>query len=168
MRQRLSFAQATVENPRLVLLDEPTNGLDPRGVVEMRGMIRALAERGATVLLASHLLAEVEVVCDRVVFMDRGRIVRDCGRTPATRHARAVLLGVSDESELALVAAVPGVVAVTRTGPKRVRLQTNDAVPAMVRTLVRAGIGIESIRPDVGTLEDVYLSTVGAAAECEQ
>lgn len=166
MRQRLSFAQATMENPRLLLLDEPTNGLDPRGVVEMRGLIRAVAERGATVLLASHLLAEVEVVCDRVLFVDSGRIVRDSERTAAVRSSRTVLLQVSDESDLGLVTATPGVIAIARIGPHHVRLQTDDAMPVMVRALVRAGVAIESIHPEVENLEDQYLSTVGAAAGC--
>lgn len=166
MRQRLSFAQATMERPRLLLLDEPTNGLDPRGVVEMRGMIRALAERGSTILLASHLLAEVEAVCDRVVFVHRGRIARVVGRAHASAHHRSMLLEVSDETELSLVTATPGVVASTRLGPRRVRVQTDDGVPVIVRALVHAGVGIESICPEVQSLEDVYLSTVGVAEEC--
>jgi ABC-2 type transport system ATP-binding protein len=166
MRQRLSLAQATMEDPRLLLLDEPTNGLDPRGLVEIRGMIRSLAERGATVLLASHLLSEVEAVCERVVLVDRGRIVRDFGPNPTSGHTREIVLQVADEADLAIVAALPGVVSSAPVGGHRVRLRIEDSVPVIVRALVRAGVEVESIHPASQKLEDAYLAAVGAAGEC--
>jgi ABC-2 type transport system ATP-binding protein len=75
MRQRLGIAVALVGSPRLLILDEPTNGLDPSGIVEIRELLRRLPERGVTVLVSSHLLAEVERMSDSVVVMDRGRLV---------------------------------------------------------------------------------------------
>jgi ABC-2 type transport system ATP-binding protein len=75
MRQRLSLAQATMEQPPLLLLDEPTNGLDPHGLVELRSRVAAEAARGAAVVMSSHALAEVEAVCAEVVLFDRGRVV---------------------------------------------------------------------------------------------
>jgi ABC-2 type transport system ATP-binding protein len=81
MLQRIGLAQAVIHNPRLVLLDEPTSALDPIGRREVRDLIRGLAARGMTVFLNSHLLSEVEMVCDRVAIIDRGRVVRS-GRLP--------------------------------------------------------------------------------------
>lgn len=75
MKQRLGLAIALLGSPRLVILDEPTNGLDPSGIVEIRGLISRLPERGVTVLVSSHLLSEVELMCDRVTIINRGRLV---------------------------------------------------------------------------------------------
>ena len=75
MKQRLGVAAALLPDPELCILDEPTNGLDPAGIREMRGVMRALADRGITVFVSSHLLAEIEAVCDHLVMIDSGRIV---------------------------------------------------------------------------------------------
>jgi ABC-type multidrug transport system ATPase subunit len=77
MKQRLGLAIALLGSPRLVILDEPTNGLDPSGIVEIRDLISKLPERGMTVLVSSHLLSEVELMCDRVTIINRGRLVAD-------------------------------------------------------------------------------------------
>jgi ABC-type multidrug transport system ATPase subunit len=77
MKQRLGLAIALLGNPRLVILDEPTNGLDPSGIVEIRDLISRLPERGVTVLVSSHLLSEVELMCDRVTIINRGRLVAE-------------------------------------------------------------------------------------------
>jgi lantibiotic transport system ATP-binding protein len=75
MRQRLGIAVALVGSPSLLILDEPTNGLDPFGIVEIRRLLRSLPERGVTVLVSSHLLPELELLSDSVVVMNRGRLV---------------------------------------------------------------------------------------------
>jgi ABC-2 type transport system ATP-binding protein len=134
--------------------------------VEIRGTIRTLSERGTTVLLASHLLGEVEAVCDRVVLVDQGRIARDLGCAISPAHFCDLLLEVSDESELALIASTPGIAACVRIGPRRMRLRVDDPVPVIVRALVHGGIGVESIGPSNERLEDIYLSTVGASDGC--
>jgi ABC-2 type transport system ATP-binding protein len=85
MRQRLGIALTLVGSPRLLILDEPTNGLDPRGIVEIRELVRRLPERGATVLVSSHLLAEVELMSDSVVVMDHGRLVAQGPLEPLLR-----------------------------------------------------------------------------------
>ena len=77
MKQRLGLAIALVGGPRLVVLDEPTNGLDPAGIVEIRKLIAALPEHGTTVLVSSHLLAEVQLMCDRAAIIHKGRLVAD-------------------------------------------------------------------------------------------
>jgi ABC-2 type transport system ATP-binding protein len=77
MKQRLGLAIALLGSPRLVILDEPTNGLDPSGIVEIRELISRLPERGVTVLVSSHLLSEVELMCDRVTILNRGKLVAE-------------------------------------------------------------------------------------------
>src|SRR5579863_1644160 len=75
MKQRLGVAAALLPDPELCILDEPTNGLDPAGIREMRQVMRGLADRGITVFVSSHLLAEIQTICDHLVMIDRGRIV---------------------------------------------------------------------------------------------
>jgi ABC-2 type transport system ATP-binding protein len=77
MRQRLGLAAAMLGRPPLLIIDEPTNGLDPAGIREIRGLLRGLAEDGTTVFMSSHLLAEVEQVCDRVAVIVRGRVIEE-------------------------------------------------------------------------------------------
>ncbi|MEV5754202.1 ABC transporter ATP-binding protein [Actinoallomurus sp. NPDC052308] len=94
MRQRLGLAAALLRDPALLVLDEPTNGMDPAGILEFRALLRALADDGMTVFLSSHLLAEVEQVCDRVAVMNRGRLVEQgpvAGLSTVRRRARVVL-----------------------------------------------------------------------------
>ena len=113
MRQRLGLAAALMRQPALLLLDEPTNGMDPAGIREFRALLRSLADAGTTVFLSSHLLAEVEQVCDRVAVLNRGRLVEE-GRTGELTSARTRIHVVLDESELtkarALLAAWPTVI----------------------------------------------------------
>ncbi len=87
MKQRLGVAAALLPTPKLVILDEPTNGLDPAGIREMRAIMRGLADRGITVFVSSHLLAEIEAICDHLVMIDSGRIVFQGGIDGAARRA---------------------------------------------------------------------------------
>ncbi len=110
MRQRLGIAASLLRNPRLLLLDEPATGLDPGGMRDMRRLVRRLADEGMTVLLSSHLLGEVEEVCNRVAIVRRGRVVYE-GEIAALTRAGAVLrLRTSDDAlALAVCEAQPGV-----------------------------------------------------------
>ena len=92
MRQRLSLAQATMERPQLLLLDEPTNGLDPHGVVLVRETLRANARAGAAVVISSHLLAEVETLCDRVLLLSGGRLAEEWDQSRAPGDLEAAYL----------------------------------------------------------------------------
>jgi ABC-2 type transport system ATP-binding protein len=144
MQQRLGIAQALVGDPALVLLDEPTSALDPAGRRTVRGLLEGLRERGVAVLLNSHLLSEVELICDRVVIVDRGRTLAE-----------------GPPAELA----VPGGVEIETAGGKR---QFPDArredVPELVALLVAEGERIFGVRVVTGTLEDAYLGLVGSRA----
>lgn len=159
MRQRLSLAQAIGESPSLLVLDEPTNGLDPSGIIAMHTLIRRLADEGMGVLLASHLLGEVEAVCDRVMLLKEGRVIRTL-RPFQDDLAPFVLLEVERESDLALVSSMSGVRVCRRLGPLLLRLELTEGVPATVRALAAAGVGIEAVYRDRDSLERVYLQEV--------
>lgn len=162
MRQRLSLAQAIGEHPPLVVLDEPTNGLDPRGIVEMRSLVRELADRdGMGVLLTSHLLGEVEAVCDRVILIDKGRARRVY--SPSDADVRSVMmLEVASPEDMDRVATVDALEVIGIGGPFRMRVRVHERVPDVVRALVHAGVDIEAIHRDENGLERAYMEAVGA------
>lgn len=162
MRQRLSLAQAIGERPRLVVLDEPTNGLDPQGIVEMRSLVRELADAdGMGVLLTSHLLPEVEAVCDRVILLHRGR-ARHVYEPATTLDSVVMVLEVASVEDVGRVASVDTVYVVGRDGPLRMRIRVREAVPDVVRKLVKADVGIEAIHRDSAGLERAYMESVSA------
>ncbi|HAL29560.1 MAG TPA: ABC transporter ATP-binding protein [Coriobacteriia bacterium] len=162
MRQRLSLAQAIGERPRLVVLDEPTNGLDPRGIVEMRSLVRELADvDGMGVLLTSHLLQEVEAVCDRVILLHHGR-AQHVYEPAATLDSVVMVLEVASVEDVGRVASVETVEVVGSDGPTRMRIRVREAVPDVVRMLVMADVGIEAIHRDSAGLERAYMQSVSA------
>jgi ABC-2 type transport system ATP-binding protein len=144
MQQRLGIAQALVGRPRLLMLDEPTSALDPVGRRIVRDLLAELRDRGVAVVLNSHLLSEVELVCDRVVILSGGRIV--AGGAPSD------------------LARPRGVEIETGSGPLRYPDARRDEVPAIVAELVETGQEVYEVRVLSSTLEDVYLEAVGAAA----
>jgi ABC-2 type transport system ATP-binding protein len=140
MQQRLGIAQALVGGPRLLLLDEPTSALDPVGRRIVRDLLEELRRRGVAVLLNTHLLSEVERVCDRVAIIDRGELLA---------------AGRPDE-----LASPRGVEVETDGGTQRFEGATRDDVPAIVERLVAAGERIYEVRLVRSTLEDAYLAVV--------
>lgn len=162
MRQRLSLAQAMIERPRLMLLDEPTNGLDPRGIVEMRGSIKRMAEEGCALVVSSHLLGEVEAVCSRVLLVDRGSVVGV--HAPGEASSRtAVVVELVYPGQRTLVASIPGVIVEEATTERRLRLSVVHGVPMLIRLLVDAGVEIDAVYPAKERLEDVYMTSLGGA-----
>jgi ABC-type multidrug transport system ATPase subunit len=157
MKQRLGVAAALLKDPELLILDEPTNGLDPAGMAEMRSFIRSLAQGGRTVVLSSHLMGEVEQVCDRVGVIRKGVLVAEGTveqlRGRATLRVRAEPLG-----EAALLAAgLPEVIEVTTNGAV-LELSADVATAAAInRALVTAGIEVSEISERRASLEDVFL-----------
>jgi ABC-2 type transport system ATP-binding protein len=142
MQQRLGIAQAMVGSPRMLLLDEPTSALDPEGRRTVRGLLEELRSRGVAVLLNSHLLSEVELVCDRVAIIARGEVVA-AGSPAELSHPG-------------------GVEVVTAGGTRRFALATREEVPRIVRELVAAGEEIYEVRVLTSSLEDAYLEAVGS------
>jgi ABC-2 type transport system ATP-binding protein len=138
MRRRIGLAQSLLHEPDLVVLDEPTNGLDPIGILRVKSMLRDLRDRGRTVLVSSHILPEMEDICDRVAILDRGRILAEgaLGDLLARpdRHLIAVRGPTPDPAEIAAL-----------LGPK--------------------GLRVESVRGDRATLEEVFLKVVEGRQE---
>jgi ABC-2 type transport system ATP-binding protein len=160
MRQRLGIAAALLRDPKLLLLDEPATGLDPGGMRDMRLLIRRLAEQGMTVMLSSHLLTEVEDVCNRVAIVRQGRIVYEGEIAELKRGAgtRYWLQTTDDERALAICGAQPGIADIT-TDHGRITFTANeDAAGALSQALVEAGVLIHAMAPQTVTLEDLFFS----------
>src|SRR3954452_15095892 len=165
MRQRLGVARALLADPKLLILDEPTNGLDPAGIHEFRGMIRGLVEEGRTVLLSSHLLDEVEKICDAVAIVDHGRIVMQGSLAELKGERETILIGASDGVRVqALLTGRPAVQSATET-PEGIRVTLRPGFPITVeeaaadinRFLVEAGIAVHRLESAHASLEERFL-----------
>ncbi len=158
MKQRLALAAALLTRPEMVILDEPTSGMDPAGILEIRALIRALADKdGVTVILASHQLDEVQRVCDRVAFLDRGRLVREGSVSELTAVHELLRLTVSPvEKALAVLGDKARV-----EGDAVLAAVDRAAAPALIKALVKAGVDITEARWIGGDLETVFLSLTG-------
>ena len=168
MRQRLGIAGALLRAPRLLLLDEPATGLDPAGMRDMRRLIRRLADEGMTVLLSSHLMGEVEELCDRVAIVSTGRVVyegalADLIETTAGRYE----LRTTDDGFAAEIAArVPGIEAVAKVARGLTFAADESAAAALSLALAEAGVGITALVPRTATLEELFFRmTEGAPAD---
>lgn len=162
MRQRLGIAQALLPRPELVILDEPASGLDPEGMAEVRAMLVGLRERGMTVFLSSHLLAEVEQTCTHVAVVARGQVVAQGEVGEVLRGgALGVRLVVDDpERALTVLRGADGVSAEVVDGRTiEARADGLDAAE-LNETLVRAGVRVSEIVPRRRTLESYYLEAV--------
>jgi ABC-2 type transport system ATP-binding protein len=157
MQQRLGLAVALLGEPEVVFLDEPTSALDPVGRADVRAIIRHLRERGATVFLNSHLLGEVERVCDRVAIVDRGRVIAEgqIDELLGARSLRVRATGLEDGDRSSLA----------RFGPLTVdgdwltiRPIEPEVVPEVVATIVAAGGRVHVVEPGRATLEDRFLA----------
>jgi ABC-2 type transport system ATP-binding protein len=161
MRQRLGIARALLGDPALLILDEPMNGLDPAGILELRRLIRSFVDEGRTVFLSSHLLDEVEKTADEVAIVDRGRIVvQGPIREIVGGGEQAVRVAVDDR--VGARSALSGdrrVRAVTDDGSGGLRVELGDGLrPAELnRILVKAGVEVSRLEPVTHTLEERFL-----------
>jgi ABC-type multidrug transport system ATPase subunit len=164
MKQRLGIAAALIKDPDLLILDEPTNGMDPAGMAEMRTFIRSLGRGKRTVLLSSHLMTEVEQVCDRVGVISRGRLVSE-GTVDELRGRESLWVRAEPlEDAERVVRALRGIDEVARVdGGLRVAADST-AAPAIARALVEAGVALGELRPDRASLEKVFLELTDEAA----
>jgi ABC-type multidrug transport system ATPase subunit len=160
MRQRLGLAGALLRAPRLLILDEPTNGLDPQGIREIRDLLGRLNEAGTTVFLSSHQLAEVEQLCTRVGVIDRGRLVLQADLATLRPVTGRVIVRSPDADRAA--AELDGQVA-SRDGDELVVTGTD---PVQLNTrLVTAGLRVAEIRQERRSLEDLVLELTGPGAD---
>ncbi|SME96095.1 ABC transporter ATP-binding protein [Paenibacillus barengoltzii] len=181
MRQRLGIAQALLGRPKLLILDEPTNGLDPKGIKEMRSFIRRLAEEGMAVFVSSHLLSEIQLLCDRVAIIGRGRVLAVGKvdeliqanrsyvvwelepREPGERLLRStsgvnVVTEVGNVLDDTIIAGIQGRAIVTQMQP--------ELIPGLVQRLVQEGVRVEAVQRVNPTLEQLFLEmTEGESIE---
>ncbi|CAI6081133.1 ABC transporter ATP-binding protein [Cohnella sp. JJ-181] len=181
MRQRLGIAQALLGAPKLLILDEPTNGLDPKGIKELRAFIRELAAQGMSVFVSSHLLSEIQLLCDRVAIIDGGKVIAtsDVGEMLAQAEAHTLWLfedpaagrGLLSSDARVVVAdgdrefldesvllALPGAI------PTRVR---QDDIPDVVARCAQAGVRVVAVQRVVPTLESLFLTLTGGGRDAE-
>ena len=164
MRQRLGVARSLLGDPELLMLDEPTNGLDPAGILEFRGMIRELVGEGRTVLLSSHVLDEVEKVVDALAIVDRGQVVWQGPIGDIRAGAQPTLLIHAGDVEQALSILGSHVAVASAAGDAgglHVRLRTDVEAPAAAadinRRLVEAGVAVHRLEPAHASLEQRFL-----------
>ncbi|MBZ0277820.1 MAG: ABC transporter ATP-binding protein [Anaerolineae bacterium] len=168
LTQRLGLAQALVHDPAVIILDEPTIGIDPQQVIEVRNIIRALGENH-TVLFSTHILSEAEQVCDRVVIINKGQIVAQ--GAPATLrqqlqpgvHLYLEVRGANEQKIRDLFSAMREIVSIEPYGDGfTLRTKSNRDIRAEVsERVMQSGYGLLELRPVAMTLEDIFLDIVG-------
>jgi ABC-2 type transport system ATP-binding protein len=161
MRQRLGIARCLLADPQLLILDEPMNGLDPAGILEMRHLIRAFVDEGRTVFLSSHLLDEVEKTCDQVAIVDRGRVILQGGvRDIAATGDPTVLIEVDDTEAARRVLSADSRTTHVELEGTELRITLADGIGAadVNRALVQAGIAVSRLEPARATLEEKFLA----------
>jgi ABC-2 type transport system ATP-binding protein len=167
MKQRLGLAAALLKDPEVLVLDEPANGLDPAGLKEVRDLLRSLADEGRTVFLSSHLLGEVQAICDSVAILARGKCIAEgpvhevlsvrggnafVVRAPKIREAKRILAGAGFAS--------------TSRGDRSLRVVgAPEHAGAITRALAESGIYLTELRPDEVSLEAVFLELTGGETE---
>jgi ABC-2 type transport system ATP-binding protein len=163
MRQRLGIASALLRRPQLLLLDEPTTGLDPAGMRDMRDLVRRLAGEGITILLSSHLLNEVEELCNRVAIIRKGRIVYEggLGELLATATTGYRLRVTEPERARTVLLAQQGIDGVAVTDGELRFTADEETVARVAITLGQARIGITALVPQTASLEELFLGLTG-------
>ncbi|QGQ21069.1 ATP-binding cassette domain-containing protein [Cellulomonas sp. JZ18] len=165
MKQRLAIAATLLKDPDLLVFDEPTNGLDPAGIRDLRATVRALADEGRTVLVSSHVLAEVAQVADTVSIVAAGRLVAEgtVADVLAGGHGAQVRVGVGDRALAAQVVTAGGWSAVP-DGPDALVVSGAPGPAEVNAALVRAGVAVHALGTAGGDLESVFLELTGGAA----
>ena len=166
MRQRLGIAQAILHSPKLLVLDEPTNGLDPAGIKELRDIFKHLAhEENCAVFVSSHMLAELELMCDRVCVIDRGTVVKSMSmeeiRSVKDSDDHLVYrVNCYDVERAGAIAEKMGIEWHDVDGLLEVLLK-KDQVPALIKEIALADIPMESFVPVQKSLEDAFMEITG-------
>jgi ABC-2 type transport system ATP-binding protein len=162
MLQRVGLAQALIHEPDVIFLDEPTSGLDPLGRRMVRDIIRAQRERGATVFLNSHILSEIEITCDQVVFIREGEVITS--RDLRTQHEEAVRVEVrARKLSPQCLAGLSQWGAAPQVDEDRLTFTTasRDSLPEILRYLVAAGADVYQFTPQRMTLEELFINVMG-------
>ncbi|NBW06580.1 MAG: ABC transporter ATP-binding protein [Caulobacteraceae bacterium] len=159
MLQRLGVAIALITEPELIILDEPTSGMDPPGIQEMRSLIRSLSDHdGITVVLASHQLLEVQRVCDRVAIMNKGKLVREGSVSELTTSGERLRLSVKPSEKVLQVLGAKG----TKEGDAVIAAIPRAEGPALLKALIEQGVDIDEARWVGADLESVFMTETGS------
>ncbi|MDQ4055364.1 MAG: ABC transporter ATP-binding protein [Actinomycetota bacterium] len=167
MKQRLGVAAALMGEPELIVLDEPTNGLDPAGMADMRALVVELARGGQTVLLSSHLLAEVQEICDRVGVINGGRLLRESTVADLRGDTTLRVRATPTDRALAIAMRMAGDDGVQVTDLGLVLDLPASAAPELTRQLVAADVDVHEVAPLERTLEEVFFEMTTAVVDDE-
>jgi ABC-2 type transport system ATP-binding protein len=163
MRQRLGLASALLRTPRMLILDEPTNGLDAQGIHELRSMFVELVREGTTIVLSSHLLAEVELICTRAAMMSNGRVVAQDDVPSLLSDTGWVRVGTPD-MDLTVRTLQDGPFGYERIDDDHLRVQLGDRPSELLnKALVQSGVRVRELVVERRTLEDVFLERTGSS-----
>lgn len=167
MKQRLGIAMALLGSPKLLILDEPTNGLDPAGIQEMRALIRNMpAATGATVMISSHLLGEMEQMVEQVGIIDHGHILFEGPLTELQRHSRGnVTLRLLDPAKAAPILRANGLTAHSDSCVVTLPPLRDSLLADLVQKLAACGAGVVELTPHTKTLEEIFLSLTSEEAD---
>jgi ABC-2 type transport system ATP-binding protein len=164
MKQRLGIAQALVHEPDVIFLDEPTDGVDPVGRREMRAVLQELKHRGATLFVNSHLLGEVELLCDRVIILDRGEVIRQGTIAELTQVQGVFLVGIAPDEVFPLADIRESGYQVRESGVLwEIILAPGQQIDPVVSLLLERGLHLRHLVEKRQTLEDLFVETVGSA-----
>ena len=166
MKQRLAIAGALLKDPEILILDEPANGLDPAGIREVRDLLRRLGSEGRTVFVSSHILSEVQQICDHVAILSRGRSVAagPVKEVLSQGHTAAMLVRVEDEEQAIATLNQAGIPVVRHDGYLRVEVPPAEGA-RVSEALARQGLFPSELRPDEVDLETVFMELTGSEAD---
>jgi len=172
MKQRLALAQALLHDPVILILDEPTSGLDPRGMHEVREIIKILKEKGKTVFMSSHLLSEVQEICDTVALLDRGRLIvcdkiENLSKISPVKKIQVQALVAPTDSQLDRIRRLTGVRSVEQTGSQVLLIEFEGDEGSMAElhhSLLGLGVKMTSFKPTGADLEGMYLEMIAESA----
>ena len=173
MKQRLGIASALLHDPKLVILDEPTTGLDPRGMIEIREIIKTLKNEGKTILMSSHLLAEVQEVCDKIAIIDKGKLVRfeDVKSISTIENLSTIaietLVPISKE-QTSNIENLSGVNKIISKSENEFNIEftgNNEAKAALLDSVQKIGIKLLSFKTTRSELESLYMDATSQSGE---
>lgn len=158
MRQRLGVAQALVHQPDLLVLDEPMNGLDPKGMREFREMILSLREKGVSVLVSSHQLSDIEQIADHLIVVQKGKVTHQVAMAELKAEKNVLIIKTDDNAETEALLKASFEVEVLQVADELQVTLATDQRSAIAGAIVTAGIGLKELRTKQSSLEDTFLA----------
>lgn len=163
MKQRLSIAMALIKNPKIIFLDEPTNGLDPKGIVEMRELIKELSKKHhKTIIISSHILHEIEMMCDKVLIINKGKQILESDVESITNKKDLFYIRTTDIDKTIELLKGKNYVKLHQKGHKGITVQSNEAsIALLVKEFIKNDISVYEISSNNKSLEDIFIEITG-------